>query len=296
MPAPARLAERVQLRSSTAAPARSASVPTTRWCRPPVATCRAAWWSRPPGRPAPAGCWCATCCAWGRGTTWTSVPGRIDGHRPTSTPSTACCALVRCVSGSVDLSMTCEPSFDFAPRRADLGVRRHRLRRGRGHGRGAGRLAAADHGPAARHRGARAARAHPDDRGREPLRRAVLVAAAAAADPGRRRGAAAAHLRVLAAVDHPRRLPGPPVAQLPAAQRADPQGADLRADRRAASPPPRPRCPRRRTASATGTTATPGSATRPSRCGGSTPSASTARPTTSSTSSPTCAATARTCR
>src|SRR4051812_36180385 len=44
------------------------------------------------------------------------------------------------------------------------------------------------------------------------------------------------------------------------------------------------RCPRRRAGSATGTTATPGSVTPPSPCGGCTRSASTTRPTTSSTS------------
>ena len=46
-------------------------------------------------------------------------------------------------------------------------------------------------------------------------------------------------------------------------------------------------CRKRRRANATGTTATPGCATRRSPCGASTRSASTARPTTSSTSSPT---------
>ena len=53
------------------------------------------------------------------------------------------------------------------------------------------------------------------------------------------------------------------------------------------SPPRRPRCPRRRAASATGTTATRGSATRRSCSGASTRSASTGRRTTSSTSWPT---------
>ena len=108
--------------------------------------------------------------------------------------------------------------------------------------------------------------------------------------------AAAADLGVLAAVDHPRRLPGPPVAQLPAAQRADPQGPDLRPDRRAARRGHHVAARDAAAASATGTTATPGCATRPSRCGACTRSASTARPTTSSTSSPTSAATATTCR
>ena len=49
----------------------------------------------------------------------------------------------------------------------------------------------------------------------------------------------------------------------------------------------RPRSRRRRAATATTTTGSPGSATRPSPCGGCTPSASTGRPSTSSPSSPT---------
>ena len=60
----------------------------------------------------------------------------------------------------------------------------------------------------------------------------------------------------LAALAGPRRLPRPPVAQPPAAQRAHAEGPDLRADRRAASRRRPPRCPRRPAASATGTTAT----------------------------------------
>ena len=48
-----------------------------------------------------------------------------------------------------------------------------------------------------------------------------------------------------------------------------------------------PRCPRRPAASATGTTATPGCATRPSRCRRCTTSTSTGRPTSSCSSSPT---------
>ena len=100
------------------------------------------------------------------------------------------------------------------------------------------------------------------------------------------------HQGVLAPVARPRRLPRPPLARVPPAQRADAQGAHLRAHRRASRPRPPRRCPRRPAASATGTTATPGSATPPSRSGASTRSASTTRPTTSSTSWPTPAATA----
>ena len=117
-----------------------------------------------------------------------------------------------------------------------LGVRRDGVRRGGGHlpGRIGRDHAAADHRPAARDRGAHRPGAHPDDRGRQRLRRAQLVLAAAAADLRGGRRPDVAHLGVLAAVDHPGRVPRPPVADPPAAQRADPQGPDLRADRRAA--------------------------------------------------------------
>ena len=50
----------------------------------------------------------------------------------------------------------------------------------------------------------------------------------------------------LAALARPRRLPRPPVADPPAAQRAHAEGPDLRPDRARWSPPPRRRCPRRR--------------------------------------------------
>ncbi len=124
-------------------------------------------------------------------------------------------------------------------------------------------------------------------RGRHSLRRPVVVRAPAAEDL--RRGLRAARLdgAPLAALARPRRVPGPPVAHLPPAQRADAEGP-VRTRRPARSWRRRPRrCPRRRAASATGTTATPGSATPRSCSGGSTRSASTGRPTTSSTSSPT---------
>ena len=91
----------------------------------------------------------------------------------------------------------------------------------------------------------------------------------------------------LAALAGPRHVPRPPVALPPRALRPHAQGPDLRAERRASWRLPPPRCRRRPAASATGTTATAGSATRRSRCGASTPSASTGRPTTTSPSSPT---------
>ena len=84
-----------------------------------------------------------------------------------------------------------------------------------------------------------------------------------------RRGqrAAPGHVGLLARVARGRALSGPSVACPPAALGAGAQGAHLRAHRCAPRGLPRPRFQRRREASATGTTATAGFATRPSRCG-----------------------------
>ena len=94
--------------------------------------------------------------------------------------------------------------------------------------------AAADHQPAHRAGGPRGPGPDPDERGRQRLRRAELVQAPGAADLRRGRRQDVADQRVLAAVDQHRRLPRPPVAVLPAAQRADAEGPDVLADRRAA--------------------------------------------------------------
>ena len=101
-------------------------------------------------------------------------------------------------------------------------------------------------------------------------------------DLRRRLPAAGVDRAPLAALAGARPLPGPPVAHVPGAQRTDAEGPDVCADRRHGGRGHAPRCRRRRAASATGTTATAGSATRPSRCGACTRWASTGRPTTSS--------------
>ena len=88
-----------------------------------------------------------------------------------------------------------------------------------------------------------------------------------------------------------RHLPRPSLALPPAALGARAEGPDVHADRARSWPRRRPRCRRRRAASATGTTASAGCATRRSRCGACTRSASTGRPTTSSSTSPTWSAT-----
>ena len=139
--------------------------------------------------------------------------------------------------------------------------------------------------------------AAPHEGGGAALLRALLVRASAAA--GLRRGVQAARLdgAPLAALARPRQLPGSSVAPVPAAQRADPEGAYLRARRGRCSPRPRPRCRRR-----------PGGRAQLGlplqldprldvhALGALHPRASTGRRTTSSTSSPTSRAARRTCR
>ena len=129
--------------------------------------------------------------------------------------------------------------------------------------------AAPDHRPAPRLRGRAGRRPHAAQGGR--LSGSARCRGASTRRPyDLRRGLRAAGLdrAPLAALAGPRRLPRPSVAQLPPAQRAHPEGADLRADRCAGRRRRRPRCRRRPAASATTTTASPGSATRRSRCGG----------------------------
>ena len=138
---------------------------------------------------------------------WHNVAERSRTHRRSPTDFDAEHCLLRsveCVSGSVDVVVRCEPTLDYGRGRAGLGLPGRQLRGGPRRRRRAGRVAAADHRPAAGHRGRRVARPHPDDRGGPALRGAVLVAAAAAARAGRGRAAAAPHAGVLAAVDHAR--------------------------------------------------------------------------------------------
>ncbi len=80
--------------------------------------------------------------------------------------------------------------------------------------------------------GGHAGCAHAAQGGRRPVRRAVVGRRRAADDVRRRLRAAGLDRPPLAALAGPRAVPRPPLAQLPPAQRADPQGPDLRPDRR----------------------------------------------------------------
>ena len=122
-----------------------------------------------------------------------------------------------------------------------------------------------------RHRGRPRPRPPPPREGRDALLRAVAgrACSTARAASDEADGGAADH-------DASTGAAGWPTASFPdhrwrehlQRSRARPEGPDLRADRRDGRRRRRPRCPRRRAASATGTTASPGCATRPSRCSG----------------------------
>ena len=116
--------------------------------------------------------------------------------------------------------------------RRDLGVRDRGLQP-RARADRAGRPAApADERPADGVRGQARAREHDDARRRRAVRRAVVVRPRTAAVlPGRRRPDVA-DAGVLARMAEPRRVPRPPVADPPAAQRAHAQGPHVRAHRR----------------------------------------------------------------
>ena len=79
---------------------------------------RAAWCSRPPGRRAPAGSSCATRCASGP---WHHDHERAHRRRRAPDDWEAEHVLVRtarCAQGVVELQLECEPVFDYGPARA----------------------------------------------------------------------------------------------------------------------------------------------------------------------------------
>ena len=222
-----------------------------------------------------------------RGTTSATARTPTAAPPPTTTPTTCCCASIRCVNGEVQVTLDCEPRFDYG--------RLHGAWEYTGAGYHEARCTAEGtdvelrlttdmnvgfEGPRATAR----TLMHEGD--------TLFVALSWSEHPAPtdlRGGLRPARLDrpPLAALARPRPVPRPPLAHRTcSAARSRSRGSPTRRPARWWRPP-RPRCPRRPAASATGTTATPGSATPRSCSGASTRSASTGRRTTSSTSSPT---------
>ena len=215
---------------------------------------------------------------------------RSHSHRRSPTDHDADHVLLRlieCVQGSAEMKLDCEPAFDYGGLAADWEYT----------GSGYGEARARSEGmPLELHlvTDLRLGFEGPRARARTTMRagdKAFVALGWSEHGLPQTYDEAAERLArtrlLLAGVAQARHVPRPPVAHLPAAQRAHAQGPDLRPVRRDGRRNAPRLCPRRRAATATGTTATPGSATPPSCCGRSTRSASTRRPTTSSTSSPT---------
>ena len=194
---------------------------------------------------------------------------------------------VVCLEGSVEVELVCEPVFDYGrtPGRVDAGRRRpphgrrDRRRRRRSGSRPTWRSASRATGCGPATRCAQGEQVYCSLSWAEDL--------AVAAERRRGQRAARRHHALLARLARPGPAPRPPLARADPALGAGDQGPDLHADRRDGRRARRRRCPRRRAASATGTTATPGCATRRSRCRRCTGSTSTGRPTSSCSSSPT---------
>ena len=93
-------------------------------------------------------------CAWVRGTTSTS--GRRTHRRSPTDFDAEHCLLrtVRCVSGSVDVAMSCEPALDYGRRQPQWGYEGAGLRRSSCATEGLDVDACGDHRPACRYRGA----------------------------------------------------------------------------------------------------------------------------------------------
>ena len=274
-------------RSSTGRRARSGWRRPTPPCRPTVATCRARWCWRPPGRPGPAG--------WRSVTSWRSAPwhrtsDRSALHRRTPGDFDAEHVLIRsatCLHGTVDVVLDCEPSFDYGRRRRAMGVCRGsydqvvttnpdfiRLTL-------AGDLRLGIEGRAVRAR-------HRLVEGESCYVALSWADRPPPADMDEVRAVAGRDQPLLARLGRRRPVPRSSVARAAPAQRADAEGPHLRIDRRPACRADDLAARDIPVATATGTTATPGCETRPSRSGRCTRSASTPRPTTSWPSSATC--------
>ena len=173
-------------------------------------------------------------------------------------------------SGRVEVQIDCLPLFDYGRQSGRVELRRHAATT-------VPNLTARRPVPrphlassvSARHRRPCRVRAHHVARGRIGVRGA-LVGRRRLRRPWKRPEPTRKHAELLARLAEHARSSRPPLAAVHRAQRARAQGPELRADRRDHGRDAPRRFPRRPAASATGTTATRGSATPPSCCGRST--------------------------
>ncbi len=217
-------------RDAGSLPARARS---TRRCPRASATCRARWSSRRRGARATGWVIVRDVLLIGP---WHHDDERSHTHRRSPTDNDADHVLLRtmrCVNGRVEVHMECEPRVDYGRK----GVAWEYA--GAGYGKAVGtRRGRAICGCTLRtdlrigFEGGARPRAHDPARRRHRVHRAVVERARRPRDLRRRLPPPRLHRRLLARVAQPRRVPRPPVAHLPAAQRAHAQGADLRADRR----------------------------------------------------------------
>ena len=259
------------VRRQRARGARSTSRARTRWS--------------PPGRCRPGGSSCATRSRWARGGSRTGSR-RTRARRSTTTPTTCSCAPSSASRAASTIDLICEPVFDYGRVAAEwtlVGDDRHAADAS---GAGLTIRLATDLLLGLEGDRVRARRLlQQGERAFCSLSWAEELASPADADEAadRTRGDDA----VLALLGRAAR--GSPItagASRSSARRSRSRGSrTCRPGRR--SPRSRPRCPRRPAASATGTTATRGSATRRSPCRRCTGSTSTGRPTSSCSSSPT---------
>ena len=232
---------------------------------------RAPWSSRPAGARPAAGSSSATCCSSGRGTTSTSAP-RPTAARPTDYDADhVLLRTVRCVNGEMQLSLDCEPIFDYGRK---LGTWEYT-------GRGLPR------GSTARRRGRasvtltldqRHATSASRARARSPARSSRRARRASARCHGvrhsRRTTYEEAYKRLVWTAHHWQhwlargRFPDHPWRTYLERSRADAQGPDLRADRRARRGGDDVAAGDARRRAQLGLPLHAGSATRRSRCGG----------------------------
>ena len=141
--------------------------------------------------------------------------------------------LIRCVNGELQVTMDCDPRFDYARKLGEWEYSGSGYHEAVCRAEGSDVELQLDLGHEHGLRGPASHRPHADEGGRHAVRGAVLVRAPGSDDLRGRIRQARLDRAPLAALARPRQLPRPPVAHAPPARRAHAQGALVRAHRRA---------------------------------------------------------------